>query len=154
MVQPYIMLNAVYLGPTNEGKDLIKPFLDIGPEIKNISTIPSNMLLESALFGLDADLCEDGVNRNSYALNVKGIDPPKLVEAFNGLAEFQTKFPQACDSSLTVVYLPNQAAQAVDNDATAYPWRDQQASMYVALILALRSLLSYSASTFLPFYTF
>lgn len=125
-------MSAIYLGPTEHGKTLIKPFLDIGPEVQNISTIQSNELFKSALFGLDAALCEDGANRNSYAILVKGYDVPTMIETFNGLSDFYSAFPQAINSSMEIIRLPFQGVQAVPDDATAYPWRDAGGSVYVS----------------------
>ena len=124
-----IILNAVYPGPMDKFKTLIKPFLELQPAVQVIHTLPWNKLITQAGFGLDAPVCTKGVPHSGFAAGVKNLSVPTFKTAFAAYADMYQKYPETQGSVLEIEFFPNQAVVAVPNDATAYPWRDINAQV-------------------------
>ena len=129
--QGNIILNAVYAGPEETGKALFQPFFDLGPIVQNVTVVPWNLLGSSSIFGLDAEFCIDGGNHNLYAVGIKSFDVPTFVEYTNNLTELWAQYPASNESTFEIELFLTQAVLAVPNNATAYPWRDINAQVYV-----------------------
>lgn len=129
MLKPIIILNAVYIGPKDEGLALIKPFLDLKPVVQNITTVPWNRIVTTAGFRFDSGVCIKGGIHSMFSLGLKNIDVATHLSVFDKMVQFYEDVPAARASALTVEFLPIQAVVAVPDSATAYPWRDLQAHM-------------------------
>lgn len=128
-MQAIIILNAVYVGPQDEGLALIKPFLDLNPIVQEIRTVPWNRVLTTAGFGLNAGFCIKGNIHSMFSLGIKNIDVATHTSVFEKMVQFYDDFPAARGSTLEIEFFPNQAVVAVPDSATAFPWRDVQANM-------------------------
>ncbi len=91
-----------------------------------------NKLGRTSLFGLDAEFCVDGGNHNLYALGIKTFDVPTFVNYTSELTALWASNPETQPSSFEIELFPTQAVKSVPDDATAYPYRDIQAQVYVA----------------------
>ncbi|KZF25316.1 FAD-dependent oxidase [Xylona heveae TC161] len=123
--QTVITVNAVYAGPEDAGRAAVQPFVDQGPLVQNFTVVPWNKLIQTAGFGFTGPaICEKGNRRSQWAAGVINIDPPTYVSVLKQFEEMITEYPAAIDSSVDFQLLPNQAAVAVPDDTTAYPYRD------------------------------
>ena len=91
-----------------------------------------NKLGKTSLFGLDAEFCVDGGNHNLYALGIKNFDVPTFVDYTANLTALWASNPETQPSSFEIELFPTQAVKSVPDNATAYPYRDIQAQVYVA----------------------
>lgn len=100
--------------------------------MQNVSVVAWNKLGSTSLFGLDAEFCVDGGNHNLYALGIKNFDVPTFVDYANNLTALWASNPETQPSSFEIELFPTQAVKSVPDNATAYPYRDIQAQVYVA----------------------
>lgn len=119
------MVNAVYFGPKEEAMPYLEPLLALQPGMSNISTIPFNDVFNAVFFGQDATSggCEKGENVNIYSISLKKTDVATWEAHFNELTDFYVQYPGYA-GRLLVQRFPNQAALAIADSATAYPFRE------------------------------
>ncbi|KAI4231750.1 MAG: hypothetical protein LQ349_005408 [Xanthoria aureola] len=120
----YIVVNAIYAGPLEGATPLLKPLGDIHPVQQNISTIPWRDVTTKAFFGTAAADCTKGTNRNVYGSAIKTYDIPTFQTFFAGLQKLWADHPDTRQSVFFIEAFPTQAARAVPDEETAYPWRD------------------------------
>lgn len=124
LTQTYIVVNAIYAGPLEGATPLLKPLGDIHPVQQNISTIPWRDVTTKAFFGTAAADCTKGTNRNVYGSAIKTYDIPTFQTFFAGLQKLWADHPDTRQSVFFIEAFPTQAARAVPDEETAYPWRD------------------------------
>lgn len=120
----YIVVNAIYAGPLSAANPLLAPLTALHPIQQNISTIPWRDITTKAFFGTAAADCTKGTNRNVYGSAVKTYDIPTFQTFFASLQELWADTPETRGSVFFIEAFPTQAAVAVPDDQTAYPWRD------------------------------
>ena len=138
LIQHYILINAAYAGPLSAGKALIQPLLDLGPIKENISEIPWSKLTETAFFEAEGSLpnpCIKGLHQNVYGGSIKTYDIPTFQNWVAELDMFYSEYPNARGSIWFIEHFATQAVKAVSDEATAYPWRDITAHLYVETLL-------------------
>ncbi|KAL9002894.1 MAG: hypothetical protein Q9188_004200 [Gyalolechia gomerana] len=120
----YIVVNAIYAGPLEKATQLLKPLIDIHPVHQNITTIPWRDVTTKAFFGTAAADCTKSTNRNVYGSAVKTYDIPTFQTFFTSLQKLWADYPDTRQSVFFIEAFPTQAARAVPDDETAFPWRD------------------------------
>ena len=123
------MLSVVYAGPKDEAVEAMAPILDLGPSYSLIKEITWNEVSTQTTFLLDGPVCVDSQIYDIYAVNLRNFSAPTMAESFQKMAEFWEEHPAGRNSVIVLETWPIQAALAVPDDATAYPWRD--ATTYV-----------------------
>ncbi|KAI5918786.1 hypothetical protein F4810DRAFT_690548 [Camillea tinctor] len=126
---PQILANWVYYGPEDEGRQAMAPIFALNPPIVGVSVVPWNQLLNVAGFGVD--LCEKNAIRNIHSANIKSFSASTYIEIFDKMATFYAAYPDAAMSIIQMETFPNQAAVAIPDDSTAYPWRDALGNMII-----------------------
>ncbi|EEA25174.1 hypothetical protein TMatcc_006604 [Talaromyces marneffei ATCC 18224] len=121
---PSILLNAVYIGPQEEGLSYLKPLLDLPYLQRNITQLTWNTLFAAHMFGAIAATCEKGNPQNNWSQGLAKIDVPTHVAYFNALADLWTQHPAAANAILSIEIFSPQTALTVPDWETAYPWRD------------------------------
>ena len=122
--QTVIASNAVYAGPEAPGRAAVQFLVDQNPIKQNISVVPWNNLIQTALFGLaGAPLCNYGPRRSIYGIGLNTITPSSHVHVASLYQEMIATYPASVNSAYQVQVLPRQAVSAVPDNATAYPWR-------------------------------
>lgn len=117
------MLRAIYFGREEEGEAYLEPFKRIGPMSMDFKSLPQNELFPP-VFGS----CDPNQHINMHTVAVKQIDPPALETVYNTLYRLWNEHP-GFQGRLLIQRFPNNAVAAVDDDKTAYPWRDAIAYM-------------------------
>ncbi|KAH6699674.1 hypothetical protein BKA61DRAFT_636758 [Leptodontidium sp. MPI-SDFR-AT-0119] len=125
MGAPQILVGWVYIGPKDEGRELIAPILDLNPTYTSISTVAYNELNKVALRGLGTAICSPTV-ANGYAANFRNLSSSTYQEVFQTLSDFYIDHPGGRSSSVEIEIFSPQAVEAVAVDATAYPWRESK----------------------------
>lgn len=123
------MLSLVYAGPQDEAVQAMAPILNLGPSYSNIKEINWSEISTETTFLLDGPICEDQQIYDIYAVNLRNLSASTWVSSFTKLAAFFDEQPLGRDSDIVLETWPVQAAVAISDDATAYPWRD--ATTYV-----------------------
>ncbi|KAL2824211.1 FAD-binding domain-containing protein [Aspergillus cavernicola] len=118
-----ILSNWVYLGPEDEGRELIAPLLDLNPSSTSISVVPYNRLIDTALGGLGVSICSSTYVAG-YGVNYRELSSDTYQEVFQMMSDFYIQYPDGRASSVEMELFAPQAVAALANDATAYPWRD------------------------------
>ena len=137
-IQHYILINAAYAGPLSSGKALIQPLLDLRPVKENISEIPWSELTQTAFFEAEGSLpnpCIKGLHQNVYGGSIRTYDIPTFQNWVAELDIFYSNYPNARGSIWFIEQFATQAVKAVSDEATAYPWRDITAHLYVDTLL-------------------
>ncbi|KAK9777226.1 putative FAD-binding PCMH-type domain-containing protein [Seiridium cardinale] len=128
---PQLMLSLAYAGPKDEAIRAMKPILDLNPAYSLIKEISWRDLSTQTTFLLDGPVCADGQIYDVYAVNLRNFSVPTMVTSFEKMAQFWEEEPAGRNSVIVLETWPVQAATAIPNDATAYPWRD--ATTYVMI---------------------
>lgn len=106
--------------------------MDQNPFQQNISMVPWNQLDQASAFGATgAAICERGKRRTEWGVGVKQINPDTYATLASLFQQMQTQYPQTMRSAVDMSLLPTQGVLAVPDNATAYPWRDHIAIVYV-----------------------
>ncbi|KIA75595.1 FAD-dependent oxidase [Aspergillus ustus] len=121
---PTIILNAVYVGPQEEGLALLKPFLDIPYLARNITQLPWNEVFDAHMFGGIANTCKGGNPQNNWSQAMAHVDAPTFIAYFNALAELWISHPAAANAIMSIEVFSSRAVLAVPDSETAYPFRD------------------------------
>ena len=106
---------------------IIKPFLDLKPQVQNITEIPGKDVETSARFGTDALACRKGVLDDVYSLNLYTIDVPTLTNVFNTLETTYVEQPGLQEALLALVMYSTVGPESTPDSATAYPYRNATA---------------------------
>ena len=119
-----MLVNIIYAGPLEKGKQLIQPFLDLKPVVQNITEIPSKDIETSARFGTDALACRKGILDDVYSLNLYTIDVSTLTNVFNQLATTYVQQPDLQEALLAIVMYSQVGPESIPDDSSAYPYRN------------------------------
>ena len=119
------------MGPLSEGLEIIKPLLDIGTLTQNITEIPWSDIETQSRYGVDAGSCVKGRLHNVFGLNLYQIDVPSLVEVSNYVTGVYAQYPALEFALLALVKYADRVILEVPDDATAYPYRNTLAYVYV-----------------------
>ena len=119
-----ILANWVYIGPKEEGLQVIAPVIALKPPSANIQEVPWSDLIATAGGGFDTGLCQKNLSRNFYSTNLRNLSASTFQATFDKMNTFFETYPDARATSIDLETFPNQAMAAVPDDATAYPWRD------------------------------
>jgi hypothetical protein len=92
-------------------------------------------VIETVAGGADAFICRDGAFHSVYNVNARNISAPTYQTVFRKISRFFEQYPDGQESVVEIVVFPNQAAFAIPDSATAYPWRDTKALLYVHAFL-------------------
>ncbi|CAJ2505665.1 Uu.00g130590.m01.CDS01 [Anthostomella pinea] len=133
-----VLGNWAYMGSVDEGREILAPVLGLEALEISARTVPWDEVIASQGFGeFDAVLCEDNKIRHHYAATVRNVSASAFEIAFEKLTKFLVDYPDARGTSMQIETFPNQAAMAVADESTAYPWRDAVA--HIALVFTLDS---------------
>ncbi|KAF9878632.1 putative fad binding domain protein [Colletotrichum karsti] len=120
-----IMTNWVFMGPESEGRAAMQQVLELQPSPSLLRTVPWSEITASQGFGmLDAAFCQTAADRSVYGVNVRQLHAATYQSVFEKMRTFFREYPEARGSAIALETWPNQAALAVPDEATAYPWRD------------------------------
>jgi hypothetical protein len=123
------MLNAVYIGPKEEGLAHLKPLLDLDYIKRNITQLQWNQVFNAHMFGTIAQTCEGGHPENNWSTGMAKIDVPTHVAYFNALAELWATHEPAANAILSIEVFSPKTAEKVPDWETAYPYRDTGVQM-------------------------
>lgn len=119
-----------------EGRKTVQFLIDQKPLQQNITMVPWNKLIQSAVFGATgAALCEKGKRLSQWGVGVNQLDARTYLKVASMFQEMIKNYPASIGSAVTVQLLSTQAVLAVPNNATAYPWRKHIAHVYVLSFL-------------------
>lgn len=116
--------NWAWLGSEAEGREVIKPLLEMNPPVVNVSVVSWAEITKCAGFGSDGLTCQKGQNRSMYAANMRDFQVPLYEKAVDKMTQFFDEHPDGRGSNVILENWPNTAAMTIPDDATAYPWRD------------------------------
>jgi len=81
-------------------------------------------VITSGSGGIDALICQPGLNHNIYEVSARKIVSATYKSAFSKISTFYKNNPTAQGSDLLISIYANQAALAVPDSATAFAYRD------------------------------
>ncbi|KAF6813128.1 FAD binding domain-containing protein [Colletotrichum musicola] len=122
--QAQIAGSWVYNGPRDVALRVMAPMLALGPSVTSVSDVRWEDVSRTAAFGADAIGCVPGRNWNVYSANLRTFRASLGQTAFSRMDAFYRENPEARVSTILLEAFPNQAARAIPNSATAFPWRD------------------------------
>ncbi|TIC99758.1 FAD-linked oxidoreductase afoF [Colletotrichum higginsianum] len=122
--QSQVMTNWIYVGPEADARRVLAPILDLRPPYAVSSNVPANKLINSTFSGFGAAVCQEGVIRDIYSVNVRNYSAATWDKTFEKMARFFEDHPGGRGSALQYELYPNQAMASVSKDATAWPWRE------------------------------
>ncbi|KAI0396108.1 FAD-binding domain-containing protein [Xylariaceae sp. FL0594] len=131
--QTQVAANWAYIGPEDEGLEAFQPVLSLDPIVRNIQTYQWNNVIRTVSGGIDDFLCTDNLTRITNGANARVISPSTYMDVFQKTATFFANYPAARYSEIELVMYPTQAAAAVPDNDTAYPWRDARMSAQMFL---------------------
>ena len=118
-----LLVNWVYIGSEDQGRQFIAPLLDLNPVAEAINVVSYSNLTNEALFGLGTSICAD-VFLKGYGVNYRNLSASTYETVFQKLNDFYLEYPDGRSSSLEMEVFSPAAVELVAADATAYPWRD------------------------------
>ncbi|KAI0398686.1 hypothetical protein F4802DRAFT_592432 [Xylaria palmicola] len=124
-----ILANWVYYGSEADCRKALAPILALNPPVVSFNVVPWNKLLATVGFGIDPMLCIKDIIRNIHSANVRNFSAATWIATFEKMSKFYTEYPTARLSVIQMETFPNQAAFAVPDENTAYPWRDATGNM-------------------------
>jgi hypothetical protein len=125
--QSCIIVNAVYAGPQEEGKEYLRPLLDSTPIRSNLTMVPWSNVNSASFFGLEPPdaPCPTNSIHNVYGGAVKKFDISTFQTFYENLDQLLSSKPEELSgTSYSIEFFSKQAVQAVPINSTAYPWRD------------------------------
>jgi hypothetical protein len=120
---PALLVNWVYAGPEDEAREVLAPMLAIPAPSIVVEETSWNRLIAESNGGRESQVCASQP-LTIYGVNLKTVDVSLMRSIFTQLAAFFQQFPDARASGMVFESFPTQATRAVDDDDSAYPWRD------------------------------
>lgn len=117
------MVNVVYAGPEEKGRQVIKPFLSANALESNVTMIPWNRLIRESRFGVDALGCIAGFNQAAYGLNLYQYDVSTYQSALEEYINFYATTNLTTSYMVTEIFPTRVTLQTADS-MTAYPYRN------------------------------
>ncbi|CAG8324267.1 unnamed protein product [Penicillium salamii] len=121
--QPYIVLNAIYFGPREEGEPYLERFRKLGPLRDTVKMVPQNTLFPPVLGS-----CTPGQKVNIHSTAVKRTDPETLESIFADMNRFWRQ-QIGYQGRLLIPRFANDATAKVHRNETSFPWRTAIAHM-------------------------
>ncbi|CAG7970744.1 unnamed protein product [Penicillium salamii] len=121
--QPYIVLNAIYFGPREEGEPYLERFRKLKPLRDEVKMVPQNKLFPPVLGS-----CTPGQKVNIHSTAVKRTDPETLESIFADLNRFWRQHI-GYQGRLLIPRFANDATAKVHGNNTSFPWRTAIAHM-------------------------
>ncbi|KAI0184711.1 hypothetical protein EV127DRAFT_443582 [Xylaria flabelliformis] len=122
-----------YLGPRDAGLKEFQPLYDLKPIISEATVYPYNTIIQSVAGGADAYICLDGGIHDVYTVNARNLSASTYISVFGQFSALLANYPEFQGSDIQVAVFPNNAAMAVPDASTAYPWRDTLAYIDIEL---------------------
>ncbi|KAI0456759.1 FAD-binding domain-containing protein [Xylaria acuta] len=122
-----------YLGPEEAGLKEFQPLFDLKPIIGDVTVYPYNTLIQSVAGGADAYICLDGAIHDVYTINARNLSASTYKSVFGQISTLFADYPDFQQSVIQIAIFPNNAAMAVPEASTAYPWRDTLAYIDIEL---------------------
>ncbi|KAI0862311.1 hypothetical protein F4860DRAFT_472916 [Xylaria cubensis] len=122
-----------YLGPKEAGLKEFQPLYDLKPIISEATVYPYNTIIQSVAGGADAYICLDGGIHDVYTVNARNLSASTYISVFGQFSALLGNYPEFQGSDIQVAVFPNNAAMAVPDASTAYPWRDTLAYIDIEL---------------------
>ncbi|KAK7707677.1 hypothetical protein SLS63_013705 [Diaporthe eres] len=130
---PRLVANWVYFGPEAEARKVLAPILNLQPVALSVNFVPWNQLANTFLLGTDPQSCPGNRSENIYGINMRAMSASTYKAAVEKMSQFYVDHADGRQAMLSLEMFPNQAALAVPDDATAYPWRDTVAHLLILL---------------------
>lgn len=124
--QSCIIVNAVYAGPQEEGKECIRPLLDSTPIRSNLTLVTWSKVNSASFFGLETPdaPCPTNSIHNVYGGAVKQSDISTFQTFYENLDQLLSSKPEELrGTSYSIKFYSKQAVQAIPIASSAYPWR-------------------------------
>ncbi|KAL2256015.1 hypothetical protein VTK26DRAFT_2346 [Humicola hyalothermophila] len=118
------MLSTSYFGPEEEAAAINQRFLDIGPIVSEVQTVPWNALIRTNRFGSDAQACVKGRKQSVYGTNLYSFDAANFERTFESMNEFYLANPDLRDAMFVAELFPPAKTVEVPDEETAYPYRN------------------------------
>jgi hypothetical protein len=134
-----IIVNAVYAGPQEEGKEYLRPLLDSTPIRSNLTMVPWSNVNSASFFGLEPPdaPCPTNSIHDVYGGAVKQFNISTFQTFYENLDQLLSSKPEELSgTSYSIEFFPKQAVQAVPINSTAYPWRDITAHLLLGFSYA------------------
>ncbi|TRX92610.1 hypothetical protein FHL15_006537 [Xylaria flabelliformis] len=122
-----------YLGPKEAGLKEFQPLFDLKPIASDATVYPYNTIIQSVAGGADAYICLDGGIHDVYTVNARNLSASTYISVFGQFSALLANYPEFQGSDIQVAVFPNNAAMAVPDASTAYPWRDTLAYIDIEL---------------------
>ncbi|KAI0849726.1 hypothetical protein F5Y00DRAFT_268817 [Daldinia vernicosa] len=129
----HLLANWVYFGPEAKAREIMAPILNLQSATISLSVVPWNQVANKYLFGTDPSNCAGGRSENVYGVNMKNMSPSTYQAAFEKMGQFYADHTDGRQALLSLEMFPNEAARAIPDAATAYPWRDTVAHLLILL---------------------
>jgi hypothetical protein len=117
------MISTLYYGPEDVGMELNHPFLDIGPLVQDVRTLPWNRIIRDNRFGADEFGCIKGNKQALYGLNLYTYDVPTVMKVFEDYAVMYQEQPDLRMGMYAFEFNPRRVVMETPDDATAYAYR-------------------------------
>ncbi|KAI1098496.1 FAD-binding domain-containing protein [Jackrogersella minutella] len=119
-----IIVCFVYSGTESEARQVLAPFLDLSPPVLRTKSVPYSQIQQTILFG-DGPLAFPPRSIYSiFSVNVRRFAAETWKLTFDKLDTFYKANPDARSCAAVYETFSNQAVVEVQDDTTAYPWRD------------------------------
>ncbi|KAI1334906.1 hypothetical protein F5Y15DRAFT_399674 [Xylariaceae sp. FL0016] len=122
-----------YLGTEVSGMQEFQRLYDLNAIVSDVQVYPYSTVIQSVAGGADAFICLDGAIHDVYTVNARNLSAPTYIKVFDEVSNFFEEYPTFRTSTIQIAVFPNDAAVAVSDDATAYPWRDTLAYVDIEL---------------------
>ncbi|KAI9699566.1 MAG: hypothetical protein M1820_007064 [Bogoriella megaspora] len=122
-----ILINAVYAGSQEEAMPYIQPLINLSPTLSNLTMISWSDINSAALFGIEPAnyTCPAPSSHNVYGSAVSYFDIPTFQNFYQDYSSVTSSMAAALNGTVYFIeFFPKQAVLAVQEDATAYPWRN------------------------------
>ncbi|OTA97076.1 hypothetical protein M434DRAFT_66240 [Hypoxylon sp. CO27-5] len=124
-----IIVSGAYQGPRSEAEALLEPLLrKVTPLKQNITVVPENKLVYSAMFGSEGNpdtACADkGVKRSIFGAGIKKYDKDTYVRYIEEFGDLITANASLRGSLFLLEHFSVAKVQEIPDETSAYPYRD------------------------------
>ncbi|KAI1810883.1 FAD-binding domain-containing protein [Poronia punctata] len=132
--QTSILSTLIYVGTEEEARAKLAPFFDLNPVVVDARMIPFTEIPSVVLMGVTDASCSALESLQAiHTVNVRKFDADTYVSVFDKFDAFLKKYPDSRASAIILETFSNDAALAVPDDATAYPWRDARGNFMLQM---------------------
>lgn len=124
-----MIVNGIYNGPLDEAESFLAPLLKMAiPFRQNVSSVPQNKMIYSAVFGGEASpavSCSGkGAKRSVFAPGIKSYDKATFVEYIKAFEELMVNNADLQSSNLYLEHFSRVKVLEYPDNSSAYPGRD------------------------------